>query len=198
MQEFINVFLKLFFVLTPFFVLSAFIALTTGYADSAKKRVAVKATAAVLTASFGLLLFGGYIFSVLGITLDAFRVGAGTLLFLSAVALVTGSGSRQKAEEDRSIAVVPLAMPITVGPATTGVLLLMGAELHGMRETVVVGGALLAAVLSLGGMLTQAGRIERWLGDTGLAILSKLTGLVLASLAAQMILTGIRGFLAPA
>lgn len=197
MSIFINAFLKLFFVLTPFFVLSAFIALTSGYAEPAKKRIALKATLAVLTAGFVLLLFGSYIFSVLGITLDAFRVGAGTLLFLSAVSLVTGASFGQKAQEDRSIAVVPLALPITVGPGTTGVLLLMGAELHGLRETLLVMGALVAAVLTVGTLLLQAGRIERWMGETGLAVLSKLTGLVLASLAAQMILTGVRAFLAP-
>jgi len=196
MQVMINTFLKLFFVLTPFFALSAFITLTPGYDEAARKRMAVKVTAIVFLAAFLLLLFGGYIFSVLGITLESFRVGAGALLFLSAVSLVKGPTAQAETVMDRSIAAVPLALPITVGPGTTGVLLLMGAELHGINDMLVVGGALVTAVLSVGALLMLASRIERWLGNTGLAVLSRLTGLVLASLAAQMILTGIREFMA--
>jgi multiple antibiotic resistance protein len=93
------------------------------------------------------------------------------------------------------MAVVPLAIPITVGPATTGVLLVMGADMNTPSGKAVALSALLCAALTVGILLWMAGRIERRIGKTGLSILSKLTGLMLASLAAQMIMTGVRNFM---
>lgn len=195
LELFLSAYLKFFFVLTPFFVLSIFLAMTVSFSPEAKQRVALKAAMAILVMTFLLLLFGRYIFSVLGITLDAFRVGAGLLLFLSAVGLVNGTTAREPSREDQEIAIVPLAIPGTVGPATIGVLLLTGANLNGVSEYVLVSVALLLAVATVGLLLLAAGRIERRLGQTGLAILSKLTGLVLASIAAQMAFTGAKGLL---
>jgi multiple antibiotic resistance protein len=196
MQLFVNTFLKLFFLLTPFFVLTVFLALTRELGEGARRRIALKCTAAVLVTCFVLFLFGQYIFALLGITLDAFRVGAGVLLFLSGVSLVQGppavSPGKRKGPED--IAVVPLAIPVTVGPATTGALLVLSAELTLVPEKVVVGSAVAAAVVLLGGLLYAANSIERAMGPRRLVILRKLTGLVLCSLAAQMILTGVHNF----
>lgn len=64
---------------------------------------------------------------VFGITIDAFRIGAGVLLFLSSISLVQGSFIKQT-EEKQDISVVPLALPVTVGPGTIGILLVMAAE----------------------------------------------------------------------
>ena len=87
-------------------------------------------------------------------------------------------------------------MPVIVGPATTGTLLVMGAGLSGVTEKVVGSLALLFAVLCLGVMLLLATTIERGIGYRGQNILSKLTGIILAALAAQMIMDGTLGFLA--
>ena len=200
MQLFVHTFLKLFFLLTPFFVLTVFLALTRELGESARRRIALKCTAAVLVTCFALFLFGQYIFAVLGITLDAFRVGAGVLLFLSGVNLVQGPPAvktgRGKRPED--IAVVPLAIPVTVGPATTGTLLVLSAELMSLPDKVVAAGGMVLAVVLLGAILYVANGIERVMGARRLVIVRKLTGLVLCSLAAQMILTGIHDFWATA
>ena len=196
MQLFISQYLKLFFVLTPFFVISMFLALTNEYTDNKKKRLAFKVTLAVIAISFSIYIFGKYIFLIFGITLDAFRIGAGALLFLSAAALVQGgTGGKEEQIHTGDIAVVPLALPITVGPATTGVLLVMGVEMESIASKLIAGSALLCAILTVGLLLYVAGHIERWLGKTGISILSKLTGLILASIAAQTMLTGIKGML---
>jgi multiple antibiotic resistance protein len=130
------------------------------------------------------------------ITLDSFRIGAGVLLLLSGISLVHGRGGYTKSIEEQEVAVVPLAMPIIVGPATTGTLLVMGAELEGLAEKTAGSLALLAAVASIAGVLLAGTVIKKLLGTRGLAILSKLTGLILSALAAQMIMTGVQGFLA--
>ncbi len=194
---FVSVWIKFFFLLTPFFALTMFLALTTGQEAGLRRLLALRVTVSVVFACFTLYFFGNSIFHIFGITLDSFRIGAGSLLFLSAADLVRkpSSTAAPSAEEHNDIAVVPLAVPIIVGPATTGALLVMGAETQDTFLKVVGCGALLTAVVSVGLMLLVAPSIERVLGRIGLNILSKLTGLVLSALAAQIMFTGIRNVL---
>lgn len=182
-------------IFTPFFVMSAFLSLTKNESIGERQRIAIKVTVAVVLTCFALFLFGTYIFALFGITLDAFRIGAGAVLFISAVAMIQGKAtvSPQDAKED--VAVVPLAIPITVGPGTIGALLVMGADLGTFTEKVVASLALLCAVLSVGGLLLVAGRLERFLGQQGLTILTKLTGLFVSAIAAQIFFTGLKNFL---
>lgn len=194
-EIFVHTYIKIFFMLTPFFVISVFLALTHDSDEHQKRKIALKVTAAVIFIAFALYFCGRSMFSLFGITLDAFRIGAGTLLFLSALSLVQGSASGQNSNEGGDISVVPLALPVTVGPATTGALLIMGAETSGTTERILSSGAILAAILTIGLLLYTAGTVERCLGQSRLVILSKLTGLILSSIAAQMIFTGIRNLL---
>lgn len=200
MLEFFNVYvsttIKLFFVLTPFFVLTMFLALTKDYSQKKQRQTAVRVAIAVYAVCMCLYFFGDLIFAVFGITLDAFRIGAGALLFLSAVALVNGNKRGMTPDGDTDITVVPLAIPITVGPASMGTLMVMGATVHSNTERVVGSLALLTAVLGVGLLLYLSNTIEKMLGRMGIAILTKLTGLILAALAAQIVFTGIKNFLA--
>jgi multiple antibiotic resistance protein len=193
---FISIGIKLFFLLTPFFVLTMFLSLTQGISQAERRKTALWLTFDIILISFVLYFLGNSIFTVFGITLDAFRVGAGALLFLSAVDLVRGTEVSMHRAGSGSITVVPLAIPITVGPATTGALLVMGAEASSYQERLVGSAALLSAVLCVGVLLYLATSVERLLGQNGLRVLSKLTGLVLSALAAQIMFTGVRHFLA--
>ncbi len=192
---FINVFLKIFMIFTPFFVMSAFLSLTKNESIGERQRIAMKVTVAVILTCFALFLFGTYIFALFGITLDAFRIGAGAVLFLSAVSMIQGKAAVSPQDSEEDVAVVPLAIPITVGPGTIGALLVMGADLETFSEKAVASLALVAAVLSVGGLLLVAGRMERLLGQQGLSILTKLTGLFVSAIAAQIFFTGLRNFL---
>lgn len=192
---FISVWLKFFVLLTPFFVLSMFLAMTHGHSEAERRWLSMQITGTVIVAGLLLYFFGNWIFTVFGITIDAFRVGAGALLFLAAVSLVHGNAPSGRSSPSGDIAVVPLAIPITIGPATTGALLVMGAEHREAIEHVVGCVALSAAALAVGAMLFMAASIHRLLGDRGLSIFSKLTGLGLAAMAAQMILAGTRNAL---
>lgn len=192
---FVSIWIKLFFLLTPFFVLTMFLSLTQDLSPGERRMAAVRLTFDVVIICFVLYFLGEAIFSVFGITLDAFRIGAGVLLFLSAVDLVRGTEKPLQRDGPGGYIVVPLAIPITVGPATTGALLVMGAEVTTAWEKIVGCGALVGAVLSVGVLLFLATTMERVIGHTGLRILSRLTGLVLSALAAQMVFTGARHFL---
>ena len=192
---FVSVWMKLFFLFTPFFALSMFLSMTGDYTEKRRKRLAVMISIAVAALCLCLLFLGNQIFALFGITLNAFRIGVGALLFLSAVNLVQGRKPPPEANAEADIAVVPLAMPIIVGPATIGTLLVMGAGLVEVTEKMIGCLALLFAVVCLGVMLLLATAIERGIGYHGLNILSKLTGVVLAALAAQMVMDGVLGFL---
>ncbi|RME34130.1 MAG: MarC family protein [Deltaproteobacteria bacterium] len=192
---FINIYLKMFMILTPFFVISAFLSLTRESTQAEKQKTAFKVTLAVVVASFVFFVFGRYIFALFGITLDAFRIGAGAVLFLSAIGMIQGQKQVSAADPHQEVAVVPLAIPITVGPGTIGALLVMGASLKGMPEKLTASAALFCAVLSVGGLLFAAGRLEKLLGQQGLVILTKLTGLFVSAIAAQIFFTGVKNFL---
>ncbi|MBW6509658.1 MAG: MarC family protein [Desulfuromonadales bacterium] len=192
---FINLFLKIFLIFTPFFVISAFLSLTKDDSLAERRRIAIKIAMAVAISCLVLFFFGTYIFALFGITLDAFRIGAGAVLFLSAVAMIQGKATVSPQTSREDVAVVPLAIPITVGPGTIGVLLVLGADLDSIAEKIVAGLALLSAVLVLGGLLFIAGRLEKILGQQGLTILTKLTGLFVSAIAAQIFFTGLKNFL---
>ncbi len=194
-SEFFPTSIKFFFILTPFFVLSVFIVMTRSASHSAKTALALRVGAAVILTCLILFFFGNYIFSIFGITLDSFRIGAGVLLFLSAIDLIRGSKSGQAVEDEGDIAVVPLAIPIVVGPGTTGALLVMGAETGELHMRQLGCTSLFLAVSCLTILLLLASTIEKLIGQRGLSILSKLTGLVIAALASQMVFTGIQNFL---
>ena len=125
-SEFISVYLKYFFILTPFFILAVFLAITEHETESVRRKLAIRVTGGVIAISLILFWFGQTIFSVLGITVDAFRIGAGALLFISAVSLVQGKIQLPSAKSSiMDLAIVPLAIPMTIGPGSVGYLILM-------------------------------------------------------------------------
>ncbi|PKL18204.1 MAG: hypothetical protein CVV49_07045 [Spirochaetae bacterium HGW-Spirochaetae-5] len=183
---FVNTFIKFFFLLTPFFALTMFLTMTDGMDNPARKKLAVKITISVYISCLILFLFGSEIFSIFGITIDAFRIGTGSLLFITAVGLVHSKAAQAAVynfEDD--IAVVPLAIPIIVGPATIGAILVMGVEIETFKLKVIGLSALFTSIFFVGTMLYLASYLEHVLKKKGLIIISKITGLILSALAAQ-------------
>lgn len=197
MELFISTFLKMYFIMAPFFALTVFLTVTQEATSKEKKALAIKVTISVIICSLILLFFGKHIFSIFGITLDAFRIGAGSLLFLTAIELVKGNKDSAKVgDKDISqLAVVPLSIPVIVGPGTIGILLVMGATFDSTSSMLTGCLALITAVLLIGVMLYSSSLFERLLGRQGLLVISKITGLILSALAAQIVFTGIKNFL---
>lgn len=187
--------IKLYALMTPPAVLSAFISGTKDYTSEQKAAVAAKTSTAIFTIGVVLYLFGSHLFSLFGFTLDAFRIGAGVLLFLTAVALMSDDGSQTQSKTEGDISVVPLAIPLGMGPASIGAVMVMGASTSSLSEMLMGVFALLLASLGMFLLLRLADKVARALHRTGIAVLSKLTGLLLAAIAAQVIFTGIRAFL---
>ncbi len=192
--------IRFVFLLAPFFVVTMFLALTRGFPAEEKASVIHRATVSAFVLGVILFFAGPLLFEAIGITLNSFRIGAGCLLFLTAISLVN-SGTRNHAtdlpnESRDDVAVVPLAIPVMIGPATVGAILVYGAELKTIPE---VAGGLLGLVSGLGVLsvlLHLSGYLEKALGKTGLNILSKISCLILYAMAAEIVLTGVAGFLA--
>ena len=203
MSLFLNQFLKFFFLMTPFFVLSMYLSMTPDWETGQKRKLAFAVGFSAFIICTILLFFGRYIFKAFDITLDAFRIGGGALLFLTSVGLVNSNVTDKNQNIKNigpdsniySIAVVPLAIPVTIGPGTTGAMLVIGAESTSIRLQLIslAAAALALAILSI--MLAAASWLEEKLGRNMIMIMSKLTGLILAAMASQMIFTGIRSFL---
>jgi multiple antibiotic resistance protein len=191
---FLHVFVRFFFLLTPFFALSMFLSMTEGRKEHERKKLSLLVTSAVCIICFILFLFGNYIFFIFGITIDAFRIGAGVMLFLTAVQLAGGGKSGEKAGKHDDITVVPLAIPIIAGPATIGTILVMSAETSGFVKNILSMSALVTAVCSVGVILYLSSSIEKVIHKKGIAIMSKITGLILSAIASQMIFTGVHNF----
>lgn len=193
MAQFVAFAFKFFFLFTPFFALSMFLAMTAEK-DEAERRVLAHRVAFATIVIAGLLLFfGQVIFDLFGITVDAFRIGAGILLLLTAISLMNPKVVATKEGED--ISVVPLAMPVIVGPASCGAILVTSAELHTIGAKLMGFAALAVALIFIWVILLLGTWFERHLGKRGISILMRLTALILAALSAQMIMTGVCGFL---
>lgn len=193
---FVEILLKFFFLTTPFFALSMFLAMTPELTEQERDRLANRVIIAAWIITMLMFLCGRVIFEVFGISVDAFRIGAGALLFLSAVSLMNPKVNPGESKEGSDIAVVPLAMPVIIGPATCGPLLVMGAEIASWKNRLIAMAAMTTSLYALWVILRMAAWIERHFGLRGLSVLMRLTGLVLSALSAQMVMTGVVAFLA--
>jgi multiple antibiotic resistance protein len=192
---FIHTYFKMVVILSPFFVVSFFLSATRDLDARARRDIILKAIGAVMLLSCVLLFFGKHILGIFGLTLDAFRIGAGAILFLSGVSMVQDDNGKKHVGDASGIAVVPLAVPVIVGPSVTGALLVLGADLSVWTSSAAVCAGLLGAIMTLLCCLFLSSTLDRILSAGGIKVLVKLSGLMIASLAAQMMFSGIRSFL---
>ena len=197
----ITALVTLFVVVDPVGLAPTFLAVTEGLPRRARRAVAVRATIIAGVILVGTALIGDLLFRALGISLSAFRIAGGLLLFAIAFEMVLGVRMRregQAAEEAieehvRNIAAFPLAIPLMAGPGAITATVLLAGRADG--STLFVGILLAVVVLVTLACLATfllAGRISRLLGHTGNIVLSRLLGVLLAALAVQYVVDGIR------
>ena len=195
-SEVVGTSIKLYALMTPPAVLSAFLGHTREYDARKKHLTALKTSTAIFVIGVVLYLFGSSLFELFGFTLDAFRIGSGVLLMLTAVALMRDDDAGDDhIRTEGDISVVPLAIPLGMGPASIGAVMVMGAAARSSHELTLGVFSLLLAAVGMYLLLRMSNIVARLLHATGIAVLAKLTGLLLAAIAAQVIFTGVRGFL---
>jgi multiple antibiotic resistance protein len=191
-------FIALLVTMNPLETAALFSALTRAIPREDQKWIALKSTliAAGLLALFALV--GDDLLRVIGISLAGVRVGGGILLMLVAIELVfghpattTGPGHEHGVQAD--LAVFPLAMPIIAGPAAITAVVVKSSEANNHLLPTLLLFAALAVVLFLSwAAMVAAGFMHRWLGDTGMNVITRVLGTLLAALAAELVLTGLR------
>ena len=187
----------LFVVIDPRGRRPRFIALTLGWTEERRRRFGRRATiiAAILLTLFGLI--GENILSAIGISLSAFRIAGGILLFLTALDMLferrTERREGQHPDDEHDPSVFPLATPLLAGPgALTTMILLVGSDPSPMHTLVIH--LVMLSVLALNMVLfLLAGPLSRVLGRTGTMVVTRLLGMLLAALSIQFILDGLRG-----
>lgn len=187
--------INFFFLLTPFFVLSLYLEICKNKDEKESKVIAWKTTFYILFICLFILFFGQTVFKMMGITLIAFQIGSGLILLLSGISMMKDKEIKTRPLLNNSDpSLIPLTLPITVGPGTLGALFVLGAKLSFNIETVMIVSGICIAVFLIWSLLYFSKYIYKLIGDNGLDILSKLTGLFLSIIAVQSILNGINSF----
>ena len=194
----ITAFATLFVVIDPPGLVPLFIALTQGMDSAHRRSMAQRACiiAAVLLTLFA--LFGEALLTFIGISMPAFRIAGGILLFLTALDMLferrTQRREGQQPDPDHDPSVFPLATPLIAGPgAIATVILLMGQAEGDWGAKVAVLGLLYAMILSTFVFLLASAPLERLLGRTGTVVITRLLGMLLAALSVQFVIDGVRG-----
>ncbi len=196
---FITAFTTLFVVIDPFGTTPIFVAMTQDMDAKTRRKTAIRSC---LTAVFILIAFAAFgeaLLGFVGISMAAFRVAGGALLFLTALDMLFDR--RTKRREDRAEeeehpdpSVFPLAIPLIAGPGSIATIILLAGQhpgVLGIVEACLVMLAVMSVVLIF---FLAGGLIARILGKTGLNVLTRLLGMLLAALSVQFILDGLKAF----
>ena len=195
----VTAFVTLFVIIEPIGIASVFLALTRGMTPARRRSIGRRAAVVAIgiLAAFG--LFGQALLAFVGISMAAFRISGGLLLFLTALDMLferrtqRREGQAAQEDDDHDPSVFPLAMPLLAGPgAMTTMILLMGQTGPGWIAPVEL---LLTMVLVVGiayMFFQTAGVLNRVLGRTGINVVNRLLGMLLAALSVQFVIDGVR------
>jgi multiple antibiotic resistance protein len=188
-------------ILDPPGTAAIFAAMTAGDTAAEKREQAIRATVISFLVLIGFAVAGGFLLRALGIGLPSLKVAGGLLLFLAAADMVMGSTllratpaeqeAARRTKED--ISVFPLAIPLIAGPGAMTTIVLLSEQAAG--DWLRLAGVLLAMSAALGITLAAmlgAAQVTRLLGETGQHVIGRVLGVVLAALAAEIALDGIR------
>ncbi len=199
----LQTFLTMLVVMDPIGLAPLYIGLAGGRSAAERRAIALKASlvAGGIILVFGLL--GKPLLDHLGISLDAFRVAGGILLFLIALDMVFGRGNATREAEEGEpvqarpdISVFPLAIPLIAGPGTLASIMILAGGAHG-NPLLLSGVFVVTAVVLLLCYLALrvSNHLARVMGESGIHVITRVLGVLLAALAVQYVADGVRGFL---
>jgi len=197
----VSALVTLLVVVDPVGLVPAFLGITDGLSARSRRRVALRACVIAGAILIGTALVGDWLLRQLGITLPAFRIAGGLLLFAVAFEMVLGlrvgrdaKDAEQAVEEHlHNMAAFPLAIPLMAGPgAITATILLAGQTAYRPQWLAALLAVIVAAMAACLLSFFAAERIGKLLGVTGNVVLSRLLGVILAALAVQYVVDGVR------
>lgn len=203
LQSALLTFTSLLFIVDPIAALPAFLVITQQEDSHRRRRTALRACAAMSVLMVVFAAAGGLIFRAFGITLPAFRVAGGLILWMVAFDMLRAQRTTQESREEvaegeakEDVALTPLAIPVLAGPGAISTVMVLSSQARTAAESAIVYGAILMTALVSYITLSLGERLMGYLGQTGIRVLTRLMGLLLAAVATQFILTGVREGLA--
>ena len=203
-ELFLSAFVTLFVVIDPPGCAPIYAGLVSGASPAQARSMAVRAVLIASAILVAFALFGEQLLSSLHIDLDAFRIAGGIMLFLIALDMVFEKRTQRREEraekvkatpEVEDVSVFPMAMPMIAGPGSIATIMLLTARAHGTEQTLIVLAAMVAVLALTLVALIAAGPLMKLLGTRVEAVITRLLGVLLAALAAQYVLDGIKAVL---
>ncbi|MEY2884666.1 MAG: hypothetical protein RL490_2390 [Pseudomonadota bacterium] len=205
---FISAFVTLFVVLDPPGCVPIFSSLTNGTSAAHRRSMALRSVAIATGVMLAFALGGQAFLGALGISLPAFKIAGGVMVFLIAIDMVfekrterrenraeevlSAAAAKAKSIEEEDISVFPMAIPMLAGPGSLAAIMLLSARSHSTEEVLVVLAALIAVMLITLLSLLAAGPLMKLMGEKFEGALTRLLGVVLAALAAQFVVDGVK------
>ncbi|MCC6983236.1 MAG: MarC family protein [Bauldia sp.] len=202
MREYLlNAFVTLFVTLDPIGLAPIFVVVTSGMRGWQRRRVALLAASVAAGVLVAFALLGAQLIGFLGISLPAFRIAGGLLLFWIAFEMVfdrrnirRSEAAAAGSEDEGNVAVFPLAVPLTAGPGAISATILTASRATSWVDIAGLVAIILVLVAACGAIFLLADQIERALGRIGRIVVSRLLGILLAALAVQFALDGLLAF----
>ncbi|SDQ70690.1 multiple antibiotic resistance protein [Flagellimonas zhangzhouensis] len=164
-----------------------------------KKKVAVRASLVAFTILLFFILVGQVILEGMDVTLDAFQISGGVILFLFALTMIFGEGKpgseKQSITDYKHVTIFPVAIPSIASPgAIMAVVLLTDNHIYSLEQQALTTVLVLVVVLITMSILLAANLVQKRIGEYGITVISKVMGLILAAYAVQSILSGLKDF----
>jgi multiple antibiotic resistance protein len=200
-ELFLSAFVTLFVVIDPPGCAPIFASLTTGAPATHRRAMAIRSVIVAACILIFFALLGEKLLGAMGVSLDAFRIAGGIMLFLIALDMVFEKRTERrssraedvKAQPDHEdISVFPMAIPMIAGPGSIASVMLLAARAKGLEENLLVMGALAAVLVALLVSLLAAGPLMKALGYKMEAMITRILGVVLAALAVQYVVDGVK------
>jgi multiple antibiotic resistance protein len=199
----LTAFLTLFVIIDPIGLSSLFLDVTEGYTRKHRRSTALRAVLIAARILITFLFAGGSLLRYLGVSIDALRIAGGLLLFKVGFDMVLARRERQTESEEQEaherddVAVFPLAIPLIAGPGAFATLLVLATEIHNEPiHVAVLVGALLVVLSMVYVGFRLATPIQRILGDTGTALVTRVLGIILAAHAVQLVIDSVVSIIA--
>lgn len=195
----IKSFISIFIIVDPIGLIPGFITLTASYSSTKIKTTVREATLTIIFILTIFTLWGENILNFFGVTIHAFRIAGGIIIFMVAWQMLQVKRTRLKTtpeeeaytKEQEEIGVVPLGTPMLAGPGAITTVIVLAGHKEPYAKFIILTSILITALLTYF-ILLSARRLVKWLGPTGLNIFTRLMGLILAAIAVQFILDGIK------
>jgi multiple antibiotic resistance protein len=201
MKDILTTFLFLVAVIDPLGSIPVYLEATKNFDKKYKKRIAIRASFVAFLVLLFFIVIGQLILEGMNVTLDAFQISGGVILFLFALTMIFGEGKpeteKHGIKDYKHVTIFPVAIPSIASPgAIMAVVLLTDNHIYNIQQQLLTTVLVLVVIGLTSLLLLAANKVQERIGEYGITVISKIMGLILASYAVQSILSGLKDFFA--